>query len=88
MAKKFKKKLKLLRRLVYRLSIFRFRRTVPLPKLCEDDKNTLEGELTVHKCRQRFSKRSAIGSPLGKTVLQLSFMFSSLSSWYFAAVGL
>ena len=51
---KYKKKIKTLAKICI----------LPLPKLCEVDKNTLEGELTVHKCRQilkTFSNRKSPG---------------------------
>ena len=55
-----------------------FVENVVLPQLSEVDKNYPEGELSP-KNVVRFSKRSAMGSPLEKTVSQLSFMSSSLS---------
>ena len=92
-----KRKLKLLRRFVY-FSIFRFRRTVPLPKLCEVDKNTLEGELTVHKFRQilkTFSNRKSPGEDGFAVEFYVQFLellapdsLASLNAYFHAEVSI
>ena len=85
---KYKKKIKTLAKICI----------LPLPKLCEVDKNTLEGELTVHKCRQilkTFSNRKSSGEDGFAVKFYVQFLellapdsLASLNAYFHAEVSI